>query len=173
MPTFTVIVRKVPFELTKTQLKKEPKSVFYKHYINCNGTLIDGVPPLVVEGDPVVFEIIQRYLDGYNPFLSLPVPISDQLGYGRMLNDLGRDSRTYKLNILHKMVDAETQRFKRLLETRKFGIAESCWEETQVLPFIFLQWLTDLKWIPTTYKIPSIRVDGTVVYQQPQQQQQS
>lgn len=134
MQTFTVILRNETFHLTAKQVTLEKKSVFNKHFFNDDGSRKEAAPPLVLEGDPVLFQTIARYLDGYHVFTTFPVVIRDQLTYGCRLDDLGRDCRTYRLPILNKMVDSERKRFTRILhsQTRKYAFASAVWVKRPV-----------------------------------------
>lgn len=127
MQTFTIVVSHVLFELTATQLSKEPKSVLHTYFLQKHGKPKEKSEALVLHSDPVIFQTIHRYLDGYDILSRVPMGTSEFEEYSNRLSDILRDAERLKLNKLGGILRTEIQRLQHMMASPKYCIAKAQW----------------------------------------------
>ncbi|CAE7210434.1 unnamed protein product [Rhizoctonia solani] len=94
--TYTVIVRDRFFKLTKAQMERDAPNYFTSHFLNSSGECATRI--MEISRDPALFELVLKYLNGYNIFPIHPTFIPSGCTAETALGDLRADAEFYKLD---------------------------------------------------------------------------
>ncbi|KDN38348.1 hypothetical protein RSAG8_09552, partial [Rhizoctonia solani AG-8 WAC10335] len=93
--TYTVIVRDRFFKLTKAQMERDAPNYFTSHFLDPAGECATRI--LEISRDPVLFELVLKYLNGYHLFPIHSSLIPAGCTAETALGDLRADAEFYKL----------------------------------------------------------------------------
>ncbi|CAE6368630.1 unnamed protein product [Rhizoctonia solani] len=94
--TYTVIVRDRFFKLTKAQMERDAPNYFTSHFLDASGECATRI--LEISRDPVLFELVLKYLNGYTIFPIHSAWIPSGCTADTALGDLRADAEFYKLD---------------------------------------------------------------------------
>ncbi|KAH7335810.1 hypothetical protein B0J17DRAFT_630042 [Rhizoctonia solani] len=94
--TYAVIVRDRYFKLNKAQMERDAPNYFTSHFLDSSGQCTTRI--LEISRNPVLFELVLKYLNGYHIFPIHPTFIPSGCTAETALGDLRADAEFYKLD---------------------------------------------------------------------------
>lgn len=108
---YTVIVRDKAFNLSHSQVERDSPNFFTSSFFDASGQRLTQA--IEVSRDPSIFELVLRYLNGYQ---AVPIPYGLVPPYstpGTALADLRADAEFYQLDRLRNQCLSQTAENKR------------------------------------------------------------
>ncbi|KAG8688002.1 hypothetical protein FRC11_006231 [Ceratobasidium sp. 423] len=93
--TYTVIVRDRFFKLTRAQMERDAPNYFTSHFLDSSGACVTRI--LEISRDPTLFELVLKYLNGYQILPIHPTLIPSFCTAETALGDLRADAEFYQL----------------------------------------------------------------------------
>ncbi|CAE6454204.1 unnamed protein product [Rhizoctonia solani] len=93
--TYTVVVRDRFFKLTKAQMEQDAPNYFTSHFLDSSGQCVTRI--MEISRDPSLFELVLKYLNGYQVFPIHPTLIPSCCTPETAIGDLCADAEFYGL----------------------------------------------------------------------------